>query len=202
MTNSRIFTLILAILLLVPALLVAGTWGWGYSDYSNGSYVPKSGTFSESFSSGYLAARIDFGFDSHNASSIDDYIAGDSPSTNCDGSTAYVSIDHTADPDSWDLEIDAVGISTNLPNPKKDLDGGFWAEAHEAEVTAQTSVATNSSYYMKSYWDDFRDGDADDSGDMHVQFGMAKWGLSEYNDCINANGPQVINSYGDNHGDL
>lgn len=186
----------------VPVLLWAGTWSWSYPNYDHGSYVPKSGTFQESISLGYYTARTDFTFDSHNVDNIEDYNdGGDNPGTACDNVSAYVSLDHTADPASWDLEINATSVGTNLPNGKIDFDGGVWAEAHEAEVTAEGAVQATS-YYMRSYWDDFRDGDNGDGGDMHAQFGMAKQGTFEYNDCINADGPQIINPYGNDLGDL
>jgi len=179
---------------------------WSYSNYNYGSYVPKSGSGMQStFLTGstyQLDTWVYFQFDSHNVANILDYNNGnDNPGTACDNKKAYVTIDQTAIPDSWDLEIDAYYVNTNLPNPKIDIeDNNFFGENDESEVTVLGTVEADTLYYMETVWNDYRDGDSGDSGKIQAQFAMSTKGLSDYNNCVQSSVVQHTFTYGDNLG--
>ena len=56
----------------------AGNSSWSYRNYSNGSYVPKSGNMNSSYSSVYPEAytNVTFSLDSNNVQSIIEYNNG------------------------------------------------------------------------------------------------------------------------------
>ncbi|MBT2282236.1 hypothetical protein J7E78_01545 [Paenibacillus polymyxa] len=179
---------------------------WSYSNYNNGSYVPKSGQgFLSLVSSGgntRLNTSIYFTLDSTNVTNILDYNnGGDNPGNTCDNANAYLTIDQTAIPDSWDLEIDGDEVRTNLPNPKIDIeDNNFFGEDDETEVTVLGTVESGKTYYMESLWNDYRDGGSGDSGKVNAQFAISKKGASDYNNCVQSSVVQHVHTYGDNLG--
>ncbi|WP_211750364.1 hypothetical protein [Paenibacillus sp. Marseille-Q4541] len=183
-------------------------FGWSYSDYSKGSYVPKSGTGVPSLvtSSGVtrLATWVSFKFDATNRTSILDYNdGGDNPGTACDNSKAYFTLDQTAVPDSNNLEIDADEILTNLPSPKLDIeDNNFFGQDDESEVTALGTINTTTTYYMETRWNDLRDGGSGDSGKIQAQMGISEKGLTDYNNCTQSTAIQHTFTYGDNLGSM
>lgn len=186
----------------------ATAFGWSYSDYSRGSYVPKSGTGIPSLVSNNgvtrLATWVSFKFDTTNRTNILDYNnGGDNPGTACDNSNAYFTLDQTAVPDSNDLEIDADEILTNLPSPKLDIeDNNFFGQDDESEVTALGTVNTTTSYYMETRWNDLRDGGSGDSGKIQAQMGISEKGLLDYNTCTQSTAIQHTFTYGDSLGSM
>jgi hypothetical protein len=185
----------------IPNLATSGEWGWSYSNYSHGSYVPPSGTFSEYCSNGDYVSTVTFEFDSNNVSSIIQYNQGNA-TVYCVNKDAYLTVDMSAVPQGIDLEIDAYLIYSNLPNPKYDLESDwmFSPDCEESETVALGTVNA-SSYIMRTWWDDERDGDVNDGGNIQVQFGMSNKGVFDYNNCAQSSpGPEVINSYSDNYG--
>lgn len=192
------------------AAVYAGTTGWSYTNYNNGSYVPKKGSFTELTTKTsdnkyyYYYSKTSFAFDSTNITSINDYNnGGDNPGTACDNSKAYVTLDMTAKPASWDLEIDAYTITSNLPSPKYDVeDNNYFGENDESEVVAQGALTSGKQYYMQTKWKDYRDGDSGDGGNIQAQFAMSKKGISDYNNCTQSSVVQVINPYGNKIGSL
>jgi hypothetical protein len=199
--RSAIITLCLCGLL-VPLSASAQT-SWSYSDYSRGSYVPRSGNFIESAFSGGTAtgytyySGVEFTFDSTNRSSILDYNnGGNNPGTACDNVQAFVTIDQAAVPDN-DETLSARSISTNLPDPKTDLENDSWFNTleEEAEVVALGTVAASTFYFMDVYWDDYRTGYTSDRGQIQVQFAMSNQGFSDYNNCTQSSAIQIINRY-------
>ena len=200
-------TVLIAVLILLALATssFAGTTGWSGAA---GTYVPPSGTFSEGVVSATTSpryrywSRVTFRFSSSNVTAITDYNnGGDNPGDRCDNAKAYFTVEHEADPDSWDLELNAYLIYTNLPNATLDFDGGIWAEAHEAEATALGVVTSSQDYYMRTYWEDLRDGDAGDNGRILIELEMSKKGLTEYNPCYRS-GVLVDNPYGARRGSL
>ena len=182
-----------------------GLTSWNYpNNHAYGSYVPNSGTFTEGIYNTRYWSRVNFAFEASDIASIQDYMnGGNNPGTWCDNAQAYVTVDMTAVGDSWDDELDGYTIYTTLPNPYKDFDDDNWdGEKEESEVVALSAPSAGVSYYMRTYWNDYRDGDAGDSGEIRVQFGMSEEGFFEYNTCINAGDVQIINPYGDNKGSL
>lgn len=194
-----------AIFLLATGLSFAGSTSWSYSDYSNGSYVPKTGSFDDGNSTSSSSpknvywSRITFKLDASNVLSIKDY--NDGGYSGCTAN-AYLTLDQAADPDSWDLEIDGYTVYSTLPNPKTDIeDNSFFGDNDETEVTALGTVKSGTTYYMTSYWGDERDGGTSDSGLIKGQFAMSQKGWFDYNNCMQAASVQIENSYGDNLGD-
>ena len=198
----RIVVFLAVCSLATPAVVQAQ--GWSYSDYSKGSYVPKSGNFIESAyasstsPSGYLYySGVDFYFDSFNRSNILDYNnGGNNPGTACDNVQAYVTIDQTAVPDN-DETLSARSVSTNLPDPKTDLENDSWTNTleEEAEAVALGAVAAGQFYFMDVYWEDYRTGYVSARGQIQVQFGMSNEGWSDYNNCTQSSAVQVIDRY-------
>jgi hypothetical protein len=189
----------------IAPVVWAGTTGWSYRDYSHGSYVPKSGTFGETISRGYYMSGVAFTLDSYNVAQIWDYNnGGNNPGTHCDGKKAYLTLDQTAVPNSWDLEIDADFVESNFPNPKIDVesDGIFGPDHEESEVVALGPVVSRTVYYMRTYWNDNRDGDAGDAGVIQAQFAMSDrpWWSRDYNNCTQSDVVQIENPYGKTKG--
>jgi hypothetical protein len=174
---------------------------WSYSDYSHGSYVPQDGSMNSLFYDTYFTTQVDFIFDDYNVSKILDYNdGGDNPGTSCDNDEAYVTLDQSAiGDDSLDLEISASSVRSNLPDPKYDLESNGGVDNDESEVVALGSVSATS-YYMRTTWDDYRDGDSGDSGKIQAQFAMSTKGLSDYNNCVQSDVVQATIYYGDNLG--
>ena len=199
---------------LLPTLLVslfitavfAGSTSWSYSNYDHGGYVPKSGSFTEWTSSGFYWSRVEFEFDEYNVSQILDYNnGGDNPGTHCDNEEAYLTLDVSAIPDnSWDLEIDAYRVYSNLPLPRNEdtETNGFGWDNDESEVVTRGEVEKDKSYYMTTSWHDNRDGDTDDGGYIQAQFAMSDKGWKDYNNCIQSNTLQIYNAYGNDYGSI
>lgn len=202
MKNIKILVCALSLFLMFGS----SAFAWSYSDYSNGSYVPKSGSGIPSMiSSGGnydLATWVSFQFDSTNVTNVLDYNdGGNNPGTACDNDNAYITLDQTADPDSSDLEIDADSVTTNLPNPVIDIeDNSFFGDDDESEVTALGTVNSSTTYYMQTRWNDYRDGGSGDSGIIQAQFAMSTHGFSDYNNCTQSTAIQHTFQYGDNLG--
>jgi hypothetical protein len=207
--RKRLSTMLCLLSLIAPAGLFAGTNGWSYTSYSNGSYVPLRGTFGEFWSTTYqdYTSYVDFTFDATNVSSILDYNnGGNNPGTNCDNAQAYVTVDMTAVPIS-DLELeglDAYSHASNLPNPKFDLEDDFGTGPHneESEVVALGTVQAGVGYYFDTYWYDYRTGQAGYNGNIQVQFAMSSSGWLDYNNCVTSAEVQVINPYSQYKGSL
>ncbi len=205
--GHRKLALVCLLLLALPSgVAVAGTNGWSYGNYNNGSYVPRSGSFYEHILSGDLYRTwVEFSFDSHNVTNILDYNnGGDNPGdTDCENKNAYVTVDVTAKV-TWDM-LHAFVIYSNLPDFKPDVenDVGTWRN-EESDVVALGAVASGVTYYMRTYWDDDRTCGAGESGNIEVQFSMSNtpWWTSDYNNCVTAGAVQVINSFGACKGSL
>jgi hypothetical protein len=197
MTKKKVLLMTLALFAAIGS--GSASAHWNYSDYSKGSYVPKSGDHAVTLypSTNQLKTSIYFALDTNNVNSIVSYNNGNGGG-DCSGSASYLTLDQTAVPDSWDLEISASVVSSNLPNPKYDLENdNYVAEYDESEVVALGTVsATN--YYMATTWNDYRDGGAGDSGTIQGQFSMSKAGFSDYNNCIQSSAVQEYITYGDN----
>jgi hypothetical protein len=185
---------------LASASVLAGVSSWSYANYNYGTYVPLTGSFTEGISGGRYTSRMTFSFTNSNVTSINEYNNG--AKAGCSKS-AYLTLDQTAVPDGWDLEIDAYSIYTTLPNPTFDFeDNNFFGEDDESEVVAKGAILANTSYYMRTYWTDNRDGGSNDSGKIQGQFAMSQLGFSDYNNCMQAGAVQIINPYGDHYGSL
>ena len=186
----------------IPGVALAnGSNYWDYSDYSNGSYVPKSGTFTESTFFGSQGpaykSTVQFFFDTYNRSSILDYNnGGNNPGSTCDNDNAYVTIDVSAV--AHTERLDAYDIESSLPIPKFDLESDFGTSGYneESEVVALGTIKSFQNYSVTTYWGDNRTGASTDAGHIYVQFAMSKEGFSDYNNCINSGDVQIINYYG------
>lgn len=198
-------SLILCLWVCNANITYADTWGWSYSDYNRGSYVPKRGSFSERvYRQGAWAwyeSTVTFQLDQYNVDQILDYNnGGNNPGGRCQNSKAYLTIDMTHVPDiTTTLSLDAQWIATNLPNAKLDIEDDFHDGEHEeSEVTALGTVRTNMSYYMRTGWRDLRRCRGADQGNMQVQFLMSKKARfsNDYDNCTQSTAVQVINAYG------
>lgn len=175
---------------------------WSYSDYSHGSYVPKSGSSSRVNYSNWFTTSVGFSLDSYNVSNILDYNnGGDNPGTVADNKYCFLTLDQTAIPEnSLDLEIDASSIVSDLPDPKFDLEINYIGVDHdESEVVALGAVSERS-YFMRTAWNDYRDGGSSDGGQINAQFAMSEHGLFDYNNVVQSDVVQNITYYGDNLG--
>ncbi|MCW2276806.1 hypothetical protein [Heliophilum fasciatum] len=184
MVNKKKILIPLVSLCTYLTMNVGSAFAWSYSDYSHGSYVPKNGDISRTISSDktYFITRVDFTLDSTNRTSILDYNnGGDNPGTSCDNKQAYLTLDQTAVPENTlDLEISASSVVSNLPNPKYDLEVNYVGiDNDESEVVALGSVSAYS-YYMRTAWNDYRDGGSLDGGKIQAQFAMSNLGVSDY----------------------
>lgn len=186
----------------------AGTNNWYYTSYSYGSYVPKSGTFTESVYFGQYGptyqSKVEFGFDSTNLTSILDYNnGGDNPGTTCDNANAYITVDMTAVANNtWGEKLHAYTTYSTLPTPKYDLESDAFSSGYneESETVALGTVQAYQYYTMTTLWNDYRSGGVSDGGKIQVQFAMSKKGFSDYNNCITAGAVQIINPYGNTQG--
>lgn len=198
---KKVLCLIVGILCMMSSAH-AGTSSWSNSDYSMGSYVPVSGSFSENWCcGGQYVSTTSFTLSSSNVSSIGTYNNGYGTGGSCSGYNSYLTIDMTAAPNASDLEIDANAIYSNLPNAHYDIetDWPFTPDHEESETVALGSLNAQN-YYMTTYWIDERDGGAGDGGNIQVQFAMSKLGWSDYNNCVTSNSVQIINPYGNGYG--
>jgi len=188
----------------VMPLLAVGTARWDYPDYSWGTYVPRSGNFSESVTGGQYTCRTAFRFDDANITSIKDYNnGGDNPGSRCDNARTYVTLDQVADGDGGRDGLDADLIVSTLPNPKYDYeDDNGDGRDEESEAVALGSVTTSTQYAMRTYWNDRRKGGKEDGGVIEVAFTMSKKGFSDYNTCQPPKEDQIHNRYGKRRGDL
>jgi len=172
---------------------------WSYSSYSHGSYVPKEGSSTKVNYSDYFTTNVGFTLDRDNVTNILDYNnGGDNPGSDADNKNAYLTLDQTAKPENTlDLEIDASSIVSNLPDPKYDLEINYvGVDCDESEVVALGAVSAKS-YYMRTAWNDYRDGGSSDGGKILSQFAMSTKGLSDYNNVVQSDVVQDTTSYGD-----
>ena len=180
----------------LPAVAAAGSTSWSYSNYSNGGYVPLSGTFQKEMSGNYFTSRVSFRFDTYNRAQILDYNnGGDNPGTRCDYARAYVTLDQTLLPATQE-RLDAQVIVTTLPNPKADFeDDNRDGYKEESEIVALGTVDTTTTYAMKTYWYDRRPTTGGYGGWLQAQFAMSKKGLIDYNNCYTSGAVQITNYY-------
>lgn len=210
--KKKIISLILvfALSLSLGTAAFAETKTWNYSNYDYGTYVPKSGTFSNylGYGSGKgetMTTTCEFTLDATNVSSISDYNRGDGSHPNASGENCYLTLDVSCVRDGGVLDpFDAYLITTNLPNPKTDLESDNHiigdGRREESEVVALGMVTSGTEYYMSTYWDDYRTGDS--SGRFEAQFSMSAKGVSDYNNVIQSSAVQAIINFGGNAGEF
>lgn len=178
---------------------------WNYYDYSHGSYTSKTGYSMRTNYSNWFTTTVNFNLDSYNVTNILDYNnGGDNPGDKADGLDCYLTLDQSAigqNPD--DLEISASSIVSNLPDPKYDLESDDAdPDLEESEVVALGSVSATS-YYMRTAWNDSRDGGSTDGGTIQAQFAMSHQTvpiIGDYNNVIQSDVIQAFINYGDNLG--
>lgn len=192
--------LIIALILTGSLMIYAASDSWNYSDYSHGSYCPKSGSMKSSFSSGYAYTKVEFELDSKNVTSIKQSNNGENSAD--PGVEGYLTIDVTSVRNSSEDKMDAYSITSNLPNPKFDMENDdiFGSREEESETVVLGTVKANKEYYMKTKWEDLRSGEKKDDGQWQCQFGMSKKGWSDYNNYRISDVIQAIVKYGKNAG--
>lgn len=192
--------LILCIILSAAIVVYAASDSWSYSDYSKGSYVSKSGTMTSSYTNGYAVTKVEFKLDSNNVASITEYNNGNNSSyPNVKG---YLTIDVTSVKNGNSDAMDAYAITSNLPDPKFDMENDDWFDSRneESETVALGQVVSNKKYYMTTKWEDLRNGNSGDSGRWQCQFSMSKKGWSDYNTFVQSSEVQATINYGTNAG--
>jgi hypothetical protein len=225
--KKKIITSILSVALIVSlginvfayTVTYGPTSSWNYSNYSHGSYVPKTGSMSTTFydfdpSTGLDDANtyVSFTLDSSNVSSILDFNnGGDNPGTEADNKTCYLSIDVRSKRTGSDDMMSAYSVTSSLPNPKTDIENDdiFGNRNEESEVVALGTVQAQG-YYMSTMWDDYRSGGSTDNGRWDCQFGVSGQYLKvggvwipssgDYNAIMISDVNQASVSYGNNSG--
>lgn len=200
---SRSFhALVVAAACAVAMPVSAGTTSWDNTNGSMGTYVPATGTFTESVTSGHYKSRVNFTLSTGNVSAINGYIQG--TGSGCSGSAAYLTLT-TEDVITITTyqALNASSVLTTLPNPKpslQNLSGNFRKET--ARLTAASSLSATS-YYVETTWiDDRGQFKAGDQGSIYATFGMAKLSGSDYVNCVTSNTPQITNSHSGMPGQL
>lgn len=176
-------------------------------------YVPRVGTFSEYIASGSrYVSKVYFWLDQTNVNVIIDYNNGVynlpflcSPGGGDDG---YLTVDVIANPHDGNTErLNAYYIVTNLPNPVKDLEDDISSPGNydeESEVAALGTVGANIQYYVKTYWNDYREINGTQSGVIGVNFGIShqSFPLGDYNNCFDGAPAAIVNDYSGQFGEL
>lgn len=190
-----------------------GQNGWQEPYHIPGhEYIPRLGEYSEYIASGNrFVSKVSFWLDQTNVSKILNYNNGTynlpwQCSTGPDD--GYLTTDVVANPHDGNSErLDAYYIVTNLPNPKKDLEND-WSNQYreESEVVALGTVVPSKKYYVKTYWNDYREANGSQSGVIGVNFGISHQTFygGDYNNCLSAPNPSaaVVNEYNGQQGTL
>jgi hypothetical protein len=173
----------------------AVTTSWDNTNGAMGAYVPATGTFTESVTSGYYKSRVNFTPSSSNVSVVLGYTQG--TGSGCSGTPAYLTLtteDVVSIPTYQGL--DASSVLTTLPNPKvslENLSGNFRKET--SRVTGASTIQATA-YYVETTWADGRGSiKSGDQGYIYATFGMAKLSGSTYVNCATSNQPQITNSH-------
>lgn len=194
----------LALVIFLP--LSASAASWSYSNYNNGTYVPKSGTFTNKV--GYngtygniMTTETRFSLDSNNVTSILKYNIGVGDHENAAGINCYLTVDVTCFRNGLLDPFSAYSVATNLPDPKTDIENDdlTGSRNEESEAVALGTVQANKEYYMRTTWDDYRSSSSD-SGRFEVMFAMSAKGISDYNNVVQAAQPQATINFGSTAG--
>lgn len=183
---------------------------WNYSTYVNGTYVPKVGWAQPTFyryTQHYLAkTHCEFTLDEHNVENILKYNAG---THEADKKNLYLTLDVTNVPSSGSQDkMEAYLIYTSLPNPKEDYEDDkddLDKLKEESEIVALGEVEATT-YFMTTWWIDYRNGNATDKGQWQAQFAMSGqylgkdkiWvpSFGDYNNVTTARIVQATMEYG------
>lgn len=193
---SRSFRALFAAAAIIAALPAsAGTTSWDNTSGSMGAYVPATGTFTESVTSGYYKSRVNFTPSSSNVSTVLSYTQG--AGAGCSGSAAYLTL---TTEDKLTLvsyqALNASSVLTTLPNPKvslQSLSGNTRKEI--SRVTAESTIQATT-YYVETTWGDDRGSfKSGDQGSIYATFGMARLSGGAYVNCATSSQPQITNAH-------
>lgn len=195
MKKFSIFLILLVVFSLTSISSLAATKTWNYSDYSNGTYVPKSGNMTSTYENGTAYTKTTFSLDNSNVTAIKQYNNGTNSSYQ--GINGFLTIDISSIRTGNEDKMDAYAIVSNLPNPKYDLENDdiLGSRNEESEAVALGTVSAKS-YYVKTSWDDLRSGNDTDKGRWECQFSMSKKGASDYNTFTQSHDVQATIYYG------
>lgn len=215
--KKRIFSIlilciVLSLLCVGESFAVTSEKSWTNSSYSQGYYVPVSGSMVTNADNGKIKTVVNMTLDSTNVSRIKLYNSGSTSSLvhpDCQGKKTYLTCDVTSVKKSTFEYVHATSVSSNLPNPVYDLEndnpmtssglGDYYNEESETVVLGTVSAK---SYTMTTLWDDMRTGSSTCSGKFQCQFGMSKKGALDYNNVVIANGIQAVQLYNGTKGQL
>ncbi|TDT50756.1 hypothetical protein [Fonticella tunisiensis] len=184
------------------AIVYGPTVSWDYGSGKtdlHGSYCPYSGTGWMSFwnenGKNLLNVRTsNMLFNQYAVNAIQNYM-------NTKGWYFTWDISNTND---YDETIDATGwLSTNLPNPKIDIEDDPWPFGNgyndETEVVALSLVNSSTAYYVISQFEDKRNGTS--GGTIQTRACMSSKSITgEYNTELMSDVPQQTFTYGKNPG--
>lgn len=159
--NVKFFVLILTFAFLLSSMASASTSSvaYFYDGDTSEYFAPNSGTLNASYYSTYVRTTLYFKYDSDRVSTI---------SMANYQSDLYAGVDVKCDPDmALGGKMDAYSVTTTLPNPKTDIEGGKTDYNHESEAVARDTLTANKTYTMTTTWNDYRS----DSGSS----GTGRW---------------------------
>lgn len=134
-------------------------------------FWPKTGTLTATYYSEYANTKIIFTYGSKTANGLGAYRDVD----------LYPGIEIRDYSDGAFDNFSAYSITTNLPDPQKDMENDdlFGDRNEEAEVTALGAVSADKEYYMNVNWTDYRDGST--GGSWGAKAELSSKGLLDYN---------------------
>lgn len=209
---------ILNCMMLGNVFAATSTDSWSYSNLNHGAYVPKSGTmtvktYTNDSGKKRISTVVSMTFSSTNAARIKLYNSGSTSTSvhaDCRGKKTYLTCDVSSKKSSTFECVHATSVTSNLPNPKYDLENdnpmsgsGTVGDAYNEESeTVALGVISAKKYSMTTYWNDQRSRLTSGSGRFLCQFGMSKKGLSDYNTVITSDVIQASVSYSGKVGEL
>jgi hypothetical protein len=179
---------------------------WSYKDdESYGTYVPRSGSLTASFyykgnrtdSKYRIKTYVEMTLTKKNVAAIKKYNKGEGITI----PKAYLTCDVTSVRKGGSKDsVHVTSVTSNLPNPKYDMESDNLDGRNEESETVVLGTVTNTSYYMTSYWNDFRGGNTNDVGKFQCQFAVSKKGIFDYNNYKTSSVIQAVVKYNKNRG--
>lgn len=144
-----------------------------YFDGTNKVYSPDSGSLNASYFSNYVQTTLYFKYSQERVDYISDYR----------NMFRWAGVDVKCDPGmQLGDTMDAYSVTTTLPDPKTDLEGGETGYNHESEAVAQGDLTANKTYWMTTNWHDYRPtSDNGKTGRWTANAELCAKGVGDYN---------------------
>lgn len=146
----KVFSIVLTFAFLLSSMASASTSSvaYFYEGETDEYFSPNSGTLHASYYSTYARTTLYFKYDSDRVSTI---------SMANYQSDLYAGVDVKCDPGmALGDKMDAYSVTTTLPNPKTDIEGGETGYNHESEAVARGTLIADKTYTMTTTWNDYR----------------------------------------------